>query len=66
MKHFVGTEITEQQAISLWNDKAIFAYDVEEDIDWQINTEDLCSQQSVLEILNELKGNEDIVLYVEN
>lgn len=62
---FIGAEITVKEAISLWNEKAIFAYDTETEVDYQINTEDSCDQRSVYQILQELNENEDIVFYVE-
>ena len=32
-----SNEITAEQAVQLWNDKAIYAYDESRNIDWQIN-----------------------------
>jgi hypothetical protein len=63
---FIGAEITVKEAISLWNERAIFAYDTIAEVDWQINIQDACDQRSVYEILEqEMSNNQDIVLYVE-
>jgi len=63
---FIGTEITPEEAVKLWNTKSLFAYDTEQEVDWQINIDNPCDLRGAYQILDEVNQNKDIVLYIEN
>ena len=55
-------EITFEKAIEVWNDIAIFAYDEDLEVDWQINSD--TETRGAYEVVQECKDNFN-VLFVE-
>lgn len=57
------TEITEEKAKEIWNDVSIFAFDMVNECEWQINSQH--ETRDVAIVLKEAMDY-DLILFIEN
>lgn len=65
MKNNRGIEINRKRAIKIWEKKAIFAYDFNQKVDWQINANYKHEKDKTPEEIIDECLNNDCVLFVE-